>query len=373
MLKNISFEDFLNKMSESLNTNIDPSSLDVKIFKCIYDLTSAISKQTEAEVKSMFFENLKGDDLDSVMEFFDSYRSRGGDSDIYVFKLYGKSDKSFLIKKDSVLNFEDKSFRVLMDTYVNNGENELLTQPYGSKINIEQPVYTNDGNVCFKSGSIESTFKDSNSLFTNSVKLTTYFIQNDEVESDFEFREKSKSLMQSLGLSNSQKIRYEIMKNPDVKNVIINDDSDITKLTIIPNSLSKADEVISTSKEVVNFYKGGNVVVEKPNVVEINIEGLGPILVFDPDSQAVKDAVVAAINEHLTSNFSGTIYRSKILTIIQECINANSSITTHDITSVNITYNYYNKDNYDVAVIYSTINNFKSISDNTVVTFGILG
>lgn len=373
MLKNISFEDFLNKMSESLNTNIDPSSIDVKIFKCFYDVTSVISKQTDAEIKSMFFENLQGEDLDSVMEFFDSYRSKGGDSDIYVFKLYGKSEKSFVIKKDSVLNFEEKSYRVLMDTFVNSGENELYTQPYGSRVVIDQPVYTNDGNVCFKSGSIEATFKDVNSSFTNTVKLTTYYIQNDEIESDFEFREKSKSLMQSLGLSNSQKIRFEVMKNPDVKNVIITDDEDITKLTVIPHSLSKADDVVDVAKEVVNYYKGGNVVAEKPNVIEINIEGLGPLLVFDPDAQAIKDSVVASITEHLTSNFTGTVYRSRLLTIIQECINANSSITTHDISSVDITYNYYNKNNYDVAVVYASIANSKTISDNTVVTFGILG
>ncbi|MGL5715282.1 MAG: hypothetical protein ACRCX2_19855 [Paraclostridium sp.] len=373
MLKTVSFENFLNKMSQSLNTNIDPSSIDVKIFKTFYDLTSEISNKTELAVKSMFFENLKGDDLDTVMEFFDSYRARGGDSDIHVFNLYGKSNKSFLIKKDSILNFDDKSYRVLIDTYINQGENELLTQSYGSKVNIEQPVYTLEGSICFKSGSIESTFKNINQLFTNSVKFITYYVQNDEIESDFEFREKSKSLMQSLGLSNSQKIKYEIMKNKDVKNVIITDDADITKLTIIPYSLSKADDVLEASKETVEYYKGGNVVAEKPNVIEINIEGIGPMLVFDPDAKAVKDAVVLSVTEYLTSNFSGVVYRSKILTLIQECINSNSSINTHDVNSLNITYNYYNKDNYDVAVVYSSIGNSKVVSNNTVVTFGNMG
>jgi hypothetical protein len=373
MLKDFNFENFLNKIGENLNMNIDPSSLDVKIFRCFYDLTKAITTQTEAEIKSMFFENLEGEDLDNVMEFFDTHRTRGGDSDIHVFKLYGRSTKNFLIKKSSILNFENKSFRVLTDTYINNGENDILTQVITGVETIEKPVFTNDGNICFDNIALEASFDNYNQEFTNTVKFTSYYIQSDEVESDFEFKERSKSLMQSLGYSNSQKIKNELIKNSDIKNVTINEKDDITLLTVIPKDLSKSDEIIESSIEIVNYYKGGNVVVQKPNVLEVNLEGVNTLLVFDKNERAIKEAIAFAIVEHLNSNFTGVVYRSKIISLIQEVVNANSEIHDYDVNTIEVNYSFYSKKNYETPIVLSTITNYKTITEETVVSFGRVG
>ncbi|MGL5713962.1 MAG: hypothetical protein ACRCX2_13150 [Paraclostridium sp.] len=373
MLKNNTFEDFLSKIGDKLNTNIDPSSLDIRIFRCFYDISSEISSKTDNEVKSMFFENLKGNDLDNVMEFFDTYRKRGGSSDLYSFNFYNGSEKSFFIKKGSYMNFESKSYKILQDTYINNGQCELVTQYSGNAVDISQPVFTKDGVVCFSIDSISGTFDTLHQQFTNSVKLSSYRVQNDEIESDFEFKEKSKSIMQSLGMSNSQKIKYELLKNNDIKTVIIKEETDLTKLIIVPVSLNNSNEIINYSKEVVDYYKGGNVVVEKPSVIEVDLLGVSELLLFETNAAEIKDTIVSSIIGYLSTNLSGSIQRNKIITIIQEVLNQKTSTRDFDINKISITYNFYSKDNYDTPIVVSKIDNYKTVDSNSVVTFGRLG
>ncbi|MGL4989380.1 MAG: hypothetical protein ACRC5F_09110 [Cetobacterium sp.] len=373
MLKNNTFDEFLNKIGESLNLNIDPSSLDVKIFKCFYDLTSAISSKTETEVKSMFFENLRGNDLDRVMEFFDTYRGRGGDSDLYTFELFNSSEKSFLIKKGSLLNFENNSYKILQDTYVGSGLNNLICQQNGIVVDFNKPLFTKDGVICFGAENVSGVFKDVHGQFTSSVKLSTFNIQNDEIESDFEFKEKSKSIMQSFGMSNSFKIKSEIMENSDVKNVVITEENDLTKLTIIPTSLSLAKDTLEFSKEIVKYYKNGNVVPESPCVLEIELERVNQMLTFDKNADLVKDAISSFVIEYLSTNFNGSIQRSKVISLIQEAINLNAEFKNHDVSQVEVKYNFYSKDNYESPILKAKITNVKSVNENTVVTFGRIG
>ncbi|MGL5712408.1 MAG: hypothetical protein ACRCX2_05260 [Paraclostridium sp.] len=373
MLNNYTFEDFVSKIGERLSTNIDPSSIDMKIFKCFYDISSDISTKTDSEVKSMFFENLKGNDLDNVMEFFDSYRKRGGNSDLYIYDLYCSSEKSFLISKGSYMNFENKSYKVLQDTYINSGQNTLVCQYVGASSEINQPVYSKDGVVCFPSDSLTGGFENVAQHFTNSVKLSSYYVQNDEVESDFEFKEKSKSMMQSLGLSNSQKIKYELMKNDNVKDVVIKEENDMTKLTIIPISLSKSKTTIESAKEVVDFYKGGNVIVETPSVIEIDVAGVNELVVFEENSNSIKDSIASSIISYLSTNYTGVIQKSKILSIIQNVLDQKASSNNFDLNVISVTYNFYNKNNYDIPVVISKIDSYKNIESNSVVTFGRLG
>lgn len=369
----LTFEDFVSKIEESLNVNLDPSSLDIKIFKIFYDMNYKISTAAEEKINSMFFENARGEDLDTIMEFFDNYRLKGGESDIHTFMFYNKGNKSFMIKKNSLINFEDKSYKVLNDTYINEGQSEVYTQLNGSKVEFNSPIYTNDGFVSLGESSIDSVFKNINQLFTGSVKFISYNVKNDEVESDFEFKERSKSLMQSLGLTNSQKIKQEIMKNSGVKNVVVEDILDITKMTIIPKSLSNIDSLMISAKEVSEYYKGSNVVLEKPKILEIDIEGLTSVIALDDNVNAIKESVAKGIIEYLTTDYSNVIYKSKILNIIQTAITNNSDNIGYDLSKIVVKYNFYNKDNYDVPVLVSEITSNKRVDDNTIMTFGILG
>ncbi|MGL6100979.1 MAG: hypothetical protein ACRC0G_15330 [Fusobacteriaceae bacterium] len=370
MLKNNTFEDFLNKIEETLGANIDPSSIDTKIFKCFYDLTYAISEKTETEVKSMFFENLRGNDLDNVMEFFDTYRNRGGDSDLYEFNLYNSSEKTFLIKKGSVLNFENKSYKVLQDIYINKGLNELVCQQNGQVSDFNKPVFTKDGVIVFNADSISGAFKDITSIFTSAVKLSTYRIQSDEIESDFEFKEKSKSVMQSLGLSNSFKIKSEILGNPNVKNVVVSEEDDLTRFVVVPISLSVADDVLENAKEIAKYFKNGNVVVELPSVVEVELSGVDQLFVFEENYQEIKDDIVSIMLEYLSTNFTGSIQKNKIIDMIQTIVDNKAVIKNHDVYKIKVFYNFYSKDNYETSILTAEIINNKNIEDNSVVTFG---
>lgn len=370
---NSNFDEFLLNIGNSLNMNIDPSSLDVKIFKIFHDISNNIATSTEEKINSMFFENLKGEDLDTVMEFFDSYRRKGGESDVHSFSIYNKSNDSFLIEKDSKFNFEEYSYKVLKDTYINPGLNDLLTQRYGAKKESETPVFTNDGVLSFELRNIKSLADNFSQRFTNSLRLTAYNVNSDEVESDFEFREKSKSIMQTLGHSNSQIIKSKILENRSIKNVSVEDIDGVTKMTIIPYSISMIDDLIKHSKEIVDYWKSDNIVVEKPSVIEIDVEGVVTSIASDPNVSALKEMIVSSIIEHFSSDFSGTIYKHKIIGLIQDILDSSSDYANYDLSKVSVKYNFYNKDNYEIPIITSEITNQKKIKENTIIVFGLLG
>ncbi|MGL5716492.1 MAG: hypothetical protein ACRCXX_14245 [Cetobacterium sp.] len=370
---NSDFDDFLLSIGNALNVNIDPSSLDVKMFKIFHDISSDIASSTEEKINSMFFENLKGEDLDIVMEFFDSHRTKGGESDIHSFTLYNKSNDSFLIEKGSLFNFEGYSFKVLKDTYVISGSSELLTQRYGVQSTIETPTFTNDGVLTFDLKNISSLSENYAQKFTNSLRLSAYNVNSDEVQSDFEFREKSKSIMQTLGHSNSQIIKSRILENSLVKNVVVEDNDGVTRMTVIPYSIQNIDDLINYSKEVVDYWKSDNVVVEKPNLIEIDIEGLISIIAADQNVSNLKELIVSAVIEYFSGGFSGTIYKHKVISLIQEILDSSSDYSDYDLSKVAIKYNFYSKGNYEVPVITSEIINNKKINENTIITFGILG
>lgn len=367
------FEEFISNIEENLNVSIDPSSLDIRIFKILYDINYNISSAVESKVNSMFFENAKGEDLDTIMEFFDNHRLRGGESDIHKFILFNKGSKNFMIIKDSILNFGDKSYRVLSDTFIGEGQSEINTQLNGSKVEFNVPIYTRDGLLSFKEDSINSVFKNINQLFTGSVGLVSHVTQNDEAESDFEFKERSKSIMQTLGLTNSQKIKQEILKNKSIKNVVVEDILDVTKMTIIPKSLSDVDDLVVSATEVSEYYKGSNIVIEKPKLIEIDIEGLTSIVALDDKSEQIKEAVAKGLIEYLTTDYSNIIYKNKIITVIQNAIINNSDNVDYDLSKIVVKYNLYNKDNYDIPVVVSEIVSSKKIDESTVITFGTLG
>ncbi|MGL4449622.1 MAG: hypothetical protein ACRCTZ_00350 [Sarcina sp.] len=370
---NSDFDDFLLSIGNALNVNIDPSSLDVKLFKIFHDISNNIATSTEEKINSMFFENLKGEDLDTVMEFFDSHRTRGGESDIHSFTLYNKSNDSFLVEKESVFNFEDHSYKVLKDTYLNPGVSELLTQRYGSKKDTETPVFTNDGILSFNLKNIKSLSENYIQKFTNSLRLSAYNVNSDEVQSDFEFREKSKSIMQTLGHSNSQIIKSKILENSLVKNVVIEDIAGVTKMTVIPYSIHDINDLINYSKEIVDYWKSDNVVVEKPNLIEIDIEGLISIIAADQNISNLKEVIISSIIEYFSGDFSGTIYKHKIISLIQEILDSSSDYAEYDLSKVAVKYNFYSKGNYEIPVITSEITNNKKINENTIITFGMLG
>lgn len=370
---NSNFDDFLLGIGNALNVNIDPSSLDVKLFKIFHDISNDIATSTENKINSMFFENLKGEDLDTVMEFFDSHRTRGGESDIHSFSVYNRSNDSFLIEKDSIFNFEEYSYKVLKDTYLNPGLSDILTQRYGSKKETETPIFTNDGVLSFNLKNVKSLSENYIQKFTNSLRLTSYNVNSDEVQSDFEFREKSKSIMQTLGHSNSQIIKAKILENSLIKNVVIDDVAGVTKMTIIPYSIYNIDDLINHSKEIVSYWKSDNVVVEKPNLIEIDIEGLVSIIAADKNLATLKEMIVSSIIEHFSGDFSGTIYKHKIVSLIQDILDSSSDYADYDLSKLSVKYNFYSKGNYEIPVITSEITNYKKIAENTIITFGMLG
>ncbi|MGL4988758.1 MAG: hypothetical protein ACRC5F_05910, partial [Cetobacterium sp.] len=150
-------------------------------------------------------------------------------------------------------------------------------------------------------------------------------------------------------------------------------ENDMTKLTIIPISLSKSKTTIESAKEVVDFYKGGNVIVETPSVIEIDVAGVNELVVFEENSNSIKDSIASSIISYLSTNYTGVIQKSKILSIIQNVLDQKASSNNFDLNVISVTYNFYNKNNYDIPVVISKIDSYKNIESNSVVTFGRLG
>ena len=228
-IENGNFNFFLEKISEKLGFKIDNSSFDYDILKSLFDINVSFKKEYEKLLDKVIFENLKGKDLDNFLSFFNIIRKRNNNDELYTLVLkFNVNNNSFIIKEGCIINIDNKSYKNIKTTSINN-EKELLTVQRISKQDIIKQIIGNNGSIILDENYVSVNTGNINDVSSNLLFLG-FNINNVEQETDFEFLERAKNILQSYGYNNKEKIKFELLKDERIKNIKIKENEETKNL-----------------------------------------------------------------------------------------------------------------------------------------------
>lgn len=373
---NITFEEFINELNNKFNGAIDSNTYDYDIFKALYDMNNSINIDIQEFLDSLSFENKTGNNLDTFLSFFNFSRIKGNNSDIYELEVLLNTTTTLIIKKDSIISFNKNNYKVIKDAVIDNNNPSIIdVQKTFSSYYFSNPIFSAGGMITFEKNNIELLDSQENiaEVLPKYLKLLSIKNVTSEIESDLEFSERSKSVMQSLGFSNNKKIEIELLKDSRIKSVRFVNKNGVTEITIYPKILNDIDDIIAYSQEVVDYYKTSNIALLKPNIDEINITGIGPQISSISENDKILKEISARIKEYLSNTLiDNKVVKTDIIKVISDVLNKYIAENQFDYSKVKI-YNYfYFRNNYEYPLTSTEITDYIYIGNN-VLTISELG
>ncbi|MGL5719163.1 hypothetical protein [Cetobacterium sp.] len=366
---NKDFLDFVNDLESRLNKKIDLNSYDREVLNVLYEYNKKIEDGINDELNNKIFENLTGDYLDDFLNFFNIPRLSGNNNDIYSFGFRSVGKDYFTILKNSYILYKGELYKVIYGTSITYSLSHIRCQKSVDSVTFSEPIFSINAEVKFdKKGLTGNCNLEAET--PAQLLLVTYEAFSPERESDFEYRERGKSIMQSNGYSNRVKIINEIISNNIIKNVVDEEVDGFVNFTIIPNTMDNMEEALNYSKEVVDYYRNEYMGVSKPNVLEININRVLEHIYGEENEQEIINELTTAISTILYNS----VERITKVSILNEISNifVKYGINDYNINNVLVTYKFYSKNNYLDYIIENEITDSKIINKNTVITFGTL-
>ena len=371
------YEKIVSKLQNNLGINIDTNSYDYDILKTISDFLGNNDDIVNKFINSYTFENLESNNLDKFLNFFDVYRTVGNNEDLYSIKLkyVSSNQNSISILKNCTIKLENSFYKVLKDTLLNDEENILTVQKIFNSTEISDPVYSNKGTLVLDKKYIKSTYEV---ILESDLPKNLYIISISrnaaERESDFEFLEKSKNLLQSYGYSNLKKIELILLEDPRIKSIHTVDLNNSTNIIIFPNKLEELDDIIEYNKNIVDFYKSSNINLIKPNLFEVNISGLASQLNLLGDLKTMLEIITNDLKVTLSLLYSETdsliLKREDIISSLKKSINSLYLNGEIDYSNVYVNYNYYYRNNYNIPILNDNINDYETVKKSDILTLG---
>lgn len=367
-ITNDNFDKFIEKVSDKLGFKIDNSSFDYDILKSLYDSFLSYKKEYNRTLDGIIFENLKDDDLDNFLSFFNIIRKKNNNNELYTIVLkFNDFNNIVTIKEGCIINIGNESFKNIKTVSISN-DNEKLTIQKISKREIDKQVIGNNGAIIFSEDNIIFN-KNSNGP---SIVFLGFVKNNKEQESDFELLERAKSILQSYGYDNNQKIKFELMKDLRIKNVKIKQEENFVDFIVYPKNLDELDNIIKSNRHLVDYYKNSLVELVKPNLYLFNVNGLKEQLDLVPfNTDLIKE-----LSNHLKKYFNSLFVENNKITIkkfnlIIEIKNffESKSINQINYELIEIEYLFFYKNNYDEELYSKLIDNELIIYDD-VISFG---
>lgn len=371
----------IEKIQERLGIQIDRDSFDYEFLNIINQLSSYLDSQNLDFLNSHTFENLKDDSLDNFLNYFNLYRTKGNNNDLYEFKLlYNSSQENISINDEAIFSYGGDFYRNVKKVIIGKDQNILTAQKVFQASQIENPVFSINGTLILDISSIEISDSrlDISYELPKKLKLISFKRVPNETESDLSFMEKSKSVLQNFGYSNLKKIELTLLKDTRIKSVYIDDQNGYSNIIIFPNNLAEIDEIIKYNQYVVDYFKSSKIILMKPNVVEVNIDGLKTQILFRDDYDSIISLVSSAINETLSllktdSNENLILSKSDIIYSIKSVFdNYRDSNITIDYNQINLSIKYYFRTNYKIPIMQENIYDEKTIDNTDVITMGII-
>lgn len=371
-IENGNFNIFLEKISEKLGFKIDNSSFDYDILKSLFDINVSFKKEYEKLLDKVIFENLKGKDLDKFLSFFNIIRKRNNNDELYTLVLkFNVNNNSFIIKEGCIINIDNKSYKNIKTTSINN-EKELLTVQRISKQDIIKQIIGNNGSIIFDENYVSVNTGNINDVSSNLLFLG-FNVNNVEQETDFEFLERAKNILQSYGYNNKEKIKFELLKDERIKNIKIKENDNVTEIIIYPKELSKIDEIINFNKHLVDYYKNSIVELVNPNLYMFNIKNIKEQIYYI----AYNEEIIKELEEYMKSYFNSIFVennniifsRTDFIVELKKFFSNKPQIQlNYDL--VEIEYQFFYKNNYQDFIYSKILDDELKIKDENIISFG---
>lgn len=371
-IENGNFNFFLEKISEKLGFKIDNSSFDYDILKSLFDINVSFKKEYEKLLDKVIFENLKGKDLDNFLSFFNIIRKRNNNDELYTLVLkFNVNNNSFIIKEGCIINIDNKSYKNIKTTSINN-EKELLTVQRISKQDIIKQIIGNNGSIILDENYVSVNTGNINDVSSNLLFLG-FNINNVEQETDFEFLERAKNILQSYGYNNKEKIKFELLKDERIKNIKIKENDNVTEIIIYPKELSKIDEIINFNKHLVDYYKNSIVELVNPNLYMFNIKNIKEQIYYI----AYNEEIIKELEEYMKSYFNSIFVENNniifsrtdfIIELKKFFSNKPQIQLNYDL--VEIEYQFFYKNNYQDFIYSKILDDELKIKDENIISFG---
>lgn len=371
-IENGNFNIFLEKISEKLGFKIDNSSFDYDILKSLFDINVSFKKEYEKLLDKIIFENLKGKDLDNFLSFFNIIRKRNNNDELYTLVLkFNVNNNSFVIKEGCIINIDNKSYKNIKTTSINN-EKELLTVQRISKQDIIKQIIGNNGSIIFDENYVSVNTGNINDVSSNLLFLG-FNVNNIEQETDFEFLERAKNILQSYGYNNKEKIKFELLKDERIKNIKIKENDNVTEIIIYPKELSKIDEIINFNKHLVDYYKNSIVELVNPNLYMFNIKNIKEQIYYI----AYNEEIIKELEKYMKSYFNSIFVennniifsRTDFIVELKKFFSNKPQIQlNYDL--VEIEYQFFYKNNYQDFIYSKILDDELKIKDENIISFG---
>lgn len=373
-LKEQTYNDFLKNLSQKLGFDVDRNSFDYDILKALFEQNNDYKREVQNILSKVIFENMRGQDLDNFLSFFNIYRRQDNDENLYTLTLSFKSNNnSFNIKEDCLMLINNNVYKNIKNVSVSNEREEVTVQKIYNQ-EIKNQISGNNGLIVLDSSycSVENgnLSDESNKLFVISLKQNVF-----NKESDFEFLERSKNILQELGYDNKTKIKEVLLRDSRIKNIKIKEEDNVTNIIIYPFKIDEIDEIINSNKHIVEYYKNSIVNLVKPNLYVLNIEFLKEQLSYFPDFTNLIVDVESEIKNFLSNLYVGKenkirIKKLSLINLVDNFLSSRYENVYYDLKPLEISVDFYFRNNYKDSIYSVDVEDYIDIDDYNMISFG---
>lgn len=373
-LKEQTYNDFLKNLSQKLGFDVDRNSFDYDILKALFEQNNDYKREVQNILSKVIFENMRGQDLDNFLSFFNIYRRQDNDENLYTLTLSFKSNNnSFNIKEDCLMLINNNVYKNIKNVSVSNEREEITVQKIYNQ-EIKNQISGNNGLIVLDSSycSVENgnLSDESSKLFVISLKQNVF-----NKESDFEFLERSKNILQELGYDNKTKIKEVLLRDSRIKNIKIKEEDNVTNIIIYPFKIDEIDEIINSNKHIVEYYKNSIVNLVKPNLYVLNIEFLKEQLSYFPDFTNLIVDVESEIKNFLSNLYVGKenkirIKKLSLINLVDNFLSSRYENVYYDLKPLEISVDFYFRNNYKDSIYSVDVEDYIDIDDYNMISFG---
>nr|DAF07425.1 MAG TPA: hypothetical protein [Caudoviricetes sp.] len=373
-LKEQTYNDFLKNLSQKLGFDVDRNSFDYDILKALFEQNNDYKREVQNILSKVIFENMRGQDLDNFLSFFNIYRKQDNDENLYTLTLSFKSNNnSFNIKEDCLMLINNNVYKNIKNVSVSNEREEVTVQRIYNQ-EIKNQISGNNGLIVLDSSycSVENgnLSDESSKLFVISLKQNVF-----NKESDFEFLERSKNILQELGYDNKTKIKEVLLRDSRIKNIKIKEEDNVTNIIIYPFKIDEIDEIINSNKHIVEYYKNSIVNLVKPNLYVLNIEFLKEQLSYFPDFTNLIVDVESEIKNFLSNLYVGKdnkirIKKLSLINLVDNFLSSRYENVYYDLKPLEVSVDFYFRNNYKDSIYSIDVEDYIDIDDYNMISFG---
>ena len=385
MLINLNKESYLRNVLQRLEAKGFDISEESNLKEILSTLSEVDNENIEIKnkiINSLNFENRTGKELEEFFEFFGIYKFKNYNTVNKSAEIINSGNRTITIKGSSRFLVNDKTYMSVLDqTFEQNTRKEFHFIKYIIYKKIETDhidiggfkILISDIKIDGIEGSQEKL-----KYINNNIAIIN-FKEFSLEESDNDFINRAKAILQSYGDGNMKKIKNYILGIEGVADVVIEEKIDNLILKIIPENIKLIDDVIDKAQEAIIYFSSNHIQIEKPSITEIEVDGLTTQLVkwFGKDKNINIRKVLLDIKRVIKSYVKEvyfedkkTISRDTIEFLINRYFSESNMQFSLDESNLNIFYKVYSSEDYNSPLIASEIKrrgNKEIVSDIAII------